>query len=221
LETPLGCSSKGGTAVPQPEAVEAFFAKSLPWEKAVAPDTIIAWALNGEPLSHLHGSPIRLVVPGWYGVWWVKWINRIEIMKTGFQGFWQGTRYIYDWQDGGETFLVTVQRVKSVITEPQTEQVLKRGEHIVRGYAWSGSGSVVRVEVSLDGGTNWETTSLLEPRYRWGWARWEFAWQAEPGEYDLCSRATDDLGQSQPTEPAWNRLGYGNNAIQRLHTRVE
>jgi sulfite oxidase len=208
-----------GTA--QPEAVEACFAKSLPWEKAVAPDTIIAWALNGEPLSHLHGSPIRLVVPGWYGVWWVKWISRIEILNAGFQGFWQGTRYIYDWQDGRETSLVTVQKVKSVITEPQAEQTLKPGEHIVRGFAWSGSGSVVRVEFSLDGGTNWKTTSLLEPRYRWGWTRWELTWQAEPGEYDLCSRATDDLGQSQPTEPPWNRFGYGNNAIQKLHTRVE
>jgi len=208
-----------GTA--QPEAVKASFAKSLPWEKAVAPDTMIAWALNGEPLSHLHGSPIRLVVPGWYGVWWVKWINRIEIMTMDFHGFWQGTRYIYDWQDGRETSLVTVQKVKSIITEPRTDQLLKAGGHIVRGYAWSGSGSVVRVDVSFDGGTNWKTASLLEPRYRWGWIRWEVAWQADPGEYDLCSRATDDLDQSQPAEPPWNRLGYGNNAIQKLHVLVQ
>src|SRR5262245_56501546 len=147
-----------GTA--QPEAVESCFAKGLPWEKAVARDTIIAWALNGESLSHLHGSPIRMVVPGWYGVWWVKWINRIEILNTEYHGFWQGTRYIYDWQDGRETSLVTVQKVKSVITEPHEDQVLKPGKHTVRGYAWSGSGSVVRVEISLDGGTSWQPTSL-------------------------------------------------------------
>jgi DMSO/TMAO reductase YedYZ molybdopterin-dependent catalytic subunit len=207
-----------GTA--QPEAVEACFAKGLPWEKAVAPDTIIAWALNGEPLSHLHGSPIRLVVPGWYGVWWVKWIRRLEILNAPFNGFWQGTRYVYDWQDGRETSLVTVQRVKSVITQPQAEEVIRPGEYMVRGYAWSGSGSVVRVELSIDGGRNWQSTSLLEPRYRWGWTRWEYAWRAVPGEFELCSRATDDLGQTQPSEPAWNRLGYGNNAIQKTRTVV-
>jgi DMSO/TMAO reductase YedYZ molybdopterin-dependent catalytic subunit len=206
-----------GTA--QPEGVESSFAKSLPWEKALAPDTMIAWALNGQPLGHLHGSPVRLVVPGWYGVWWVKWISRIAVSGERFQGFWQKRRYVYDWPDGRQE-QVTVQKVKALVTDPQPDSTIAPGLHMVRGYAWSGSGAVVLVEFSFDGGHTWRATSLREPRHRWVWSRWEFEWIAEPGDYLVCARATDELGQTQPLTFEWNRLGYANNAVQRVRLQV-
>ena len=207
-----------GTA--QPENVESSFAKSLPMEKALSPETMIAWALNGEPLEHAHGSPIRLVVPGWYGVWWVKWISHIEVRTSTFHGFWQGRRYVYEWPDGRETSLVTHHRVKSLITSHQPEQDIKAGPQTIRGYAWSGLGAIVRVEISVDGGQTWNAALLREPKDRWLWTRWEIEWKAEPGPYRLCARATDEIGNSQPLLPEWNRLGYGNNAVQIMPVRV-
>lgn len=206
-----------GTA--QPEGVESAFAKSLPWEKALAPDTLVAWSLNGQPLGHPHGSPLRLVVPGWYGVWWVKWISRITVVAEKFQGFWQKRRYVYDWPDGRRE-LVTVQRVKSLVTEPPADSTISVGLHRVRGYAWSGSGAVVLVEFSSDGGRTWRPASLREPRDRWTWTRWEAEWVAEPGEHRICARATDELGQTQPSTFEWNRLGYGSNAVQSVRIQV-
>src|SRR6202158_2096417 len=203
-----------GTA--QPENVRSTFAKSLPWEKFVSPDTMIAWALNGEPLEHAHGAPIRLVVPGWYGVWWVKWISQIQVLKTRFEGFWQKLRYVYSWQDGRHEFLVTTQKVNSLITDPLPDKPIESGRQMLRGYAWSGSGTIVRVEVSFDGGSSWRVASLLEPRNRWTWTRWEIEWSAQPGEYYIHCRATDEIGHTQPPEFEWNRLGYGNNGIQHF-----
>ena len=206
-----------GTA--QPEGVESQFAKSLPWEKALAPDTMIAWSLNGQPLGHAHGSPVRLVVPGWYGVWWVKWISRITVSSEKFEGFWQKRRYVYDWPDGRQE-LVTVQKVKSLVTDPRPESTRAPGRQTVRGYAWSGAGAVVLVEFSADGGRTWQPASLREPRHPWTWVRWETEWQAEPGEHQICSRATDELGYTQPAAFEWNRLGYGNNAVQSVRVQV-
>lgn len=203
------------TGTAQPENVTTVFAKGVPLEKALHVDTLLAWAMNGQPLTHVHGAPLRLIVPGWYGVWWVKWIQRIEVLGQPFNGFWQGQRYVYEGPDEAEPSLVSRQLVKAVVTRPEEGATERRGPVQICGYAWSGSGAVTHVEVSTDAGKTWSAARLLAPQLPWMWRRWDYIWDAElEGEAMLMARATDELGQTQPLAQSWNRLGYGNNAVQ-------
>ncbi len=192
----------GAAASPE----EMNFDKWLPLEKALDPDTIVAWALNGEYLRHVHGAPLRLVVPGWSGNWSVKWLQKLEVLDHIAPCFYQTEYFFYaDSLEDKDRTMVTAMGVRSIITSPRDDdQPLPRGERVVRGLAWSGHGAISRVEISVNGGDSWEDAHLEEPRERWLWTRWSYRWDArEPGDYKVMARATDEAARQQP-QIAWN-----------------
>jgi DMSO/TMAO reductase YedYZ molybdopterin-dependent catalytic subunit len=196
------------------------FVRSLPVEKALDPDVIIAHAMNGEPLSRAHGGPFRLIVPGWYGVASVKWLARIEATSRPFRGFYQVDRYVMPDGRGG-MMLLREMRVRSLIASPTDGSRLAEGRTLVRGMAWSGSGPITRVEVSLDGGDSWKPAHLASREERYAWRRWEYQWEIRgAGGTVLLSRAFDAAGNAQPEQPEWNALGYANNAIHPVRVTV-
>ena len=189
------------------------FARSLPVVEAMRDDVLLAFDVNGEPISAAHGAPLRLVVPGWYGMASVKWVTRISALTQPFQGYFQSQRYIYE-EQGRPTTPVTRIRVKSIFTSPIDGATIGCGRMEVAGWAWSGSGRIIRVEIALDGG-GWRDAELLEPHSDHAWVRWIFRCEPDqPGRHVLRSRATDAAGHSQPDAISWNSLGYGNNAVR-------
>lgn len=192
------------------------FAKGLPLDKALDPDTLLATEINGKQLSHLRGGPVRLVVPGWLGVWSVKWVNRIEVWDRPFDGYWQTARYVYLWPDDRRPTPVTNLPVKSLVAQPSEGELLKAGTIRISGYAWSGNGRITSVVVRIGDG-DWLEAKLTPPESRWAWYRWEHEWKdAKPGRYAIASQATDETGQRQPEQADWNELGYANNAVQPI-----
>ncbi len=189
------------------------FARGLPMGKAYDPDTVLAYAMNGEPLPAAHGAPVRLVVPGWIGVASVKWIGRIEIIDRPYEGFYNTQRYVFERPGVEEKTPVVLQGVKSAIARPRPGETLKLGLQMISGYAWSGSGPITEVEVTVD---NWQTSMparLIQSEHRWAWTRFEANWDGPSGRYTLASQATDSAGNVQPEQVEWNRFGYGMNAI--------
>jgi len=207
----------GFTAAPGDTDLTTFnYDKGLPLEKALDPDTIVVWAMNGEYLEHLHGAPARLLVPGWATNWWVKWIQRIEVLDHPAECFYQTQYYYYgDSPDDPNKEMITSISVKSMITYPKyDDSTLPLGANVIRGLAWSGDGVITMVEVSVDGGENWHAAHIEEPVERWMWVRWSYPWDViQPGEYTIMARATDADGHVQPREPRWNHLLKNFNAI--------
>jgi DMSO/TMAO reductase YedYZ molybdopterin-dependent catalytic subunit len=180
--------------------------KGLPIEKAMDPDTILAWSHNGEFLQHVHGAPMRMVVPGWAGNWWVKWIHKIEVMDHMPDCYHQ-THYFVSGKspDDPDKKMMTALGVKTLIKYPCDEDSpIKCGTYSIRGMAWSGEGEVVRVEVSVDGGDTWADAHVEYSPDKWLWVRWSYLWEAEtPGAYSILARATDENGRVQP-QTEWN-----------------
>lgn len=200
------------------------FARSLPLALARHPDVLLAWEMNGEPLPPQHGHPLRLVVPGWYGVASVKWLTEIRVLDAPFDGHFQTERYIYLGEPGtADGTPVTHMRVRALIVQPgEDEPVAAGAATVIRGCAWSGEAPVARVEVSVDGGATWRDAQLGTAPSPYAAAAWSIAWTpAHPGRHLLLARATDEAGNVQPLEPVWNGLGYGNNAVHRLEVDVD
>lgn len=201
----------------EPGRVENF-TRSLPLEVALDPDTIVAWSMNGQPLSPAHGFPLRLVVPGWYGMASVKWLTAVTLRAEPYNGFFQTERYVYLEEEGTRSgHPVDRIRVRSLILSPSQDAVLPRGEPAtVAGIAWSGSGEITQVELSADGGAQWFSVELEASDSPGGIQRWRYSWTPdEPGSCTFVARATDSAGNSQPAGQRWNRLGYGNNGPHR------
>jgi DMSO/TMAO reductase YedYZ molybdopterin-dependent catalytic subunit len=195
---------------PEEAPGQVRFARSLPIDKALDPETLLALEMNQEPLPREHGAPVRLVVPGWYGMASVKWVTRITALTRPFEGYFQRERYVYD--DTGQP--VTQMRVKSLIINPSAGAVVPRGRVRVEGWAWSGSGSVTSVEVATDGGEDWQPAQLEPALSPYRWSRFFIDVELPlPGRHALRARARDEAGDVQPDLPEWNRHGYGNNAI--------
>ncbi|OLC58840.1 MAG: hypothetical protein AUH85_00115 [Chloroflexi bacterium 13_1_40CM_4_68_4] len=193
----------------------AAFERSLPLTKALHEDTLLAYEMNGEPLSSEHGAPLRLIVPGWYGMASVKWLSRLTLLTRPFRGFFQRDRYVIDGRP------LTAMATRAIIASPQDGDVLVRGSQVVRGYAWAGETPVLSVELSVDGGASWDRAELLgEPR-PYVWREWTYSWDArDPRAVTLLARAYDANGHGQPDQARRNRLGYANNSIQRVRVRV-
>jgi DMSO/TMAO reductase YedYZ molybdopterin-dependent catalytic subunit len=194
------------------------FERSLSLDDARNFEVLLAYAMNGEPLPIQHGYPLRVIVPGWYAVASVKWLTRIELIAEPFTGHYQVDAYFYEWQRDGETARepVTLQRVRSLITEPQSGDQIEGGECAIRGVAWSGAAPIARVEVSVGDGP-WQQARLIGERNRHSWQWWELITHIEaPGATRIRARASDLGGRTQPETSEWNRLGYGNNSIQEV-----
>jgi DMSO/TMAO reductase YedYZ molybdopterin-dependent catalytic subunit len=179
------------------------FARSLPLSKALHPDTLLALHMNGEPLEPSHGFPVRLLVPGWYGVASVKWLTRMAAVKQPFEGFFQTYKYTLQRQaaEGTKTIGIESMAVKSEIIRPREDEILGLGAQRMFGLAWAGEESVARVEVSTDGGLSWSETELLGPHAPYSWTLWEYMWHPQrTGTYTLMSRAMSASGKLQPRE---------------------
>jgi len=187
------------------------FARALPLAKALHPDTLLAMHMNGEPLEPSHGFPVRLLVPGWYGVASVKWLTRIEAASQPFEGFFQTYKYTVRRQDatGIQTVSVQTMAVKSEIVRPREGETLGLGAQRIFGLAWAGEESVARVEVSTDGGQSWSEAELLGPHAPYSWTLWEHTWHPDrAGSYSLLARATSASGKAQPHEHEPLNGGY-------------
>jgi DMSO/TMAO reductase YedYZ molybdopterin-dependent catalytic subunit len=221
FETLVVTGSDSGTA--QPENVHSDFSKGLPREKALAEDTLLAWGMNGEPLDPLHGGPIRLVVPGWFGVWWVKWPRRLQTVSgSAFGGFWQSARYTYQSEDGGLKSVVQSLLPRSLIVSPAAGARVQRGPLTLSGVAWAGEHAVASVEATTDGGKTWLPAKLAPQDEAWAWVSWqaEVELTGPAGLRAVAVRATDAAGRTQAWESASNRLGYGNNGIHSIKLDV-
>jgi DMSO/TMAO reductase YedYZ molybdopterin-dependent catalytic subunit len=188
-----------GTEPDHPEPMH--FQRSLPLSKALHPDTLLATRMNGELLDASHGHPLRLFVPGWYGVASVKWLRRIEVIDRPFRGYFQSVKYTVQrrTERGLETEVVGPMTPKSEVIRPRPGDVLGLGGNRVFGVAWAGEDPVSRVEVSTDGGAAWHDATLLGPQAGYSWTLWEYLWEAEsPGEHTILVRATSARGRTQP-----------------------
>jgi DMSO/TMAO reductase YedYZ molybdopterin-dependent catalytic subunit len=202
---------RGGSIVP--------FARALPIEKALHPDTLVAWEMNGEPLPEGHGAPLRAIVPGWYATDSIKWLTRVTVLSEPFQGPFEVEDYrLRTNREGGGTRLADLP-VHSLLTSQRDRERMPAGVHLLRGIAWGGVGGARRVELSTNG-SDWEEASLVLPSGPYAFARWSFRWHAEAGLRTIAVRAFDATGAAQGQEPTWNEGGYANSSIQRIRLLV-
>ena len=208
------------------DEVEHDYERSLPLAEALRDEVLLAWAINGQPLPPQHGFPLRLLVPGWYGMTSVKWLRRVTVVTEPFRGYQQTPAYLLRSSEDDPGLPVTRIEPRSLLLPPGIPDFLSRkrlldaGHHVLRGRAWSGRAPIARVEVSSDGGTSWQAADLGERPGPWAWVAWSCPWQAAPGEHELCSRATDQAGNTQPLDQPWNLGGFANNAVQRVQVVV-
>jgi sulfane dehydrogenase subunit SoxC len=199
---------------------EHDYARSLSVEDALRPEVLLAYEMNGRPLEPQHGSPLRLVVPGWYGMTSVKWLARIDALTEPFTGYQQRVAYWYKQSpdDPGEP----VQRIRprALMAPPgfpdflTRARTVERGRVAITGRAWSGLAPIARVEVAVDGA--WSEAALGPVLGPYAWRAWSYDWEAVPGEHILGCRAFDEAGNAQPLEQPWNIQGMGNNLVQRV-----
>ena len=211
------------------QGVEQDYQRSLSIEEATREDVLLVYAMNGEPLPAPHGFPLRLIVPEWYGMASVKWLRSITAITAPFDGVQQTVLYRYRRSDDDPGSPVTRKKPRALLAPPGIPEYLSRARHAragrtpVKGRAWSGYGPILRVEFSADGGETWVDARLEPPAAKHGWTAWSHEWDAsEPGDYELCVRATDAAGNTQPLDAAdaWNHGGYAVNAVQRVPVRV-
>lgn len=205
----------GGDAPPTPKT--PAFVRSIPIDRARDPSTILALRMNGDPLPAVHGGPARLVVPGWAGNNWTKWIRRIVVSHEEAPGFYMQTAYRMPRSPApaGPTpgpipaDPVTWMNVKSLITSPGPDATMPAGRIELRGVAWTGQGHVTGVEIRIDPDGRWVPGTLLGDPEPGAWRQWRLTWQpSRAGRYTVSARATDSTGQVQPESPPWNKSGY-------------
>jgi DMSO/TMAO reductase YedYZ molybdopterin-dependent catalytic subunit len=203
-----------------------FYQRSLNVDDAARDSVLLAYEMNGRALEPQHGFPLRLLVPGWYGMTSVKWLTSIEAIDHKFDGYQQidAYRYSQDPDEPGEP--VSLIRPRAMMIPPgipdflTRTRLLKSGPVTLTGRAWAGRQNVLRVEVSTDDGQTWSDARLGQPEGTFAWCEWHCDWDATPGTYTLSVRATDSTGALQPDE-LWNVQGMGNNARQRIDVIVE
>jgi DMSO/TMAO reductase YedYZ molybdopterin-dependent catalytic subunit len=212
-----------GTEADHPHPMH--FARSLPLAKALHLDTLLATRMNGEPLEPSHGFPLRLFVPGWYGVASVKWLRRITVLDHPFEGYYQSTKYTYKRRtpDGNVVReIVGPMIVKSEIIRPSAGETLGLGSNRVFGVAWAGEEAVAAVEVSADGGRSWGRADLIGPRAEYSWTLWEYLWEvARSGTHTIMARAMSVSGRRQPMEHDPLHEGYLIHFCRPVTVRVE
>jgi DMSO/TMAO reductase YedYZ molybdopterin-dependent catalytic subunit len=205
------------------------FVRSMPMVKALHPATLLALSMNGETPT-IHGFPARLIVPGWDGTSWVKWVTRLTPSDKMSTGFFMNPGYRipkYNLPPGtparpAELEVIEGMPVKSSITAPEDQAKIPASGTTILGIAWAGEHAIERVEVSTDGGSHWRNAQLSQPKLNFAWRLWQIEWKpTEPGYYTILSRATDSAGRVQPFVPAWNPSGYLWNGVDRIGVTVE
>ncbi len=210
-----------------PGKVPAFI-RSIPIEKAMDSDTLIATHMNGAPLTKHHGFPARALVPGWVGAASIKWLTEIKVLEAEFSGNFMSPGYRFpnqpvkpgDTVKPEDTHPLTALSVKSVISGPADGLKLKAGTVRVHGAAWAGEADVVKLEISTDGGAAWNPARLGHEQAQYAWRLWSYEWKAKGGDYTVLSRATDSQGRTQPTTAVWNPSGYLFNAPDQVRIHV-
>ncbi len=204
--------------------VEQDYERSLPVAEAMRDEVLLAYGINGQPLPPQHGYPLRLIVPGWYGMTSVKWLTTITPVAEPFEGFQMDAyRVRQALEDPGTP--VTRMQPRSLMVPPGFPDFFTRirhvepGRHTLTGRAWSGWGPIARVEVSIDGGSTWKDATLGQQSSH-AWVPWTLTWDAAPGERELMTRATDVAGNVQPVDQPWNHHGVSNNMTQRVTVLV-
>lgn len=206
------------------------FIRSIPIEKAMNSDTIVATQMNGAPLGKHHGFPARALVPGWVGAASCKWLTEIKVLDQEFEGNFMNPGYRLPNQpvqpgatvNPDNTHPLTGLNVKSLIVGPKDSATLRSRVIEVHGVAWAGEADVTRVEISTDSGSTWTPAHLGKESARYAWRLWNYSWKpARAGEYVIMSRATDSQGRVQPATPVWNPSGYLNNAIDQVKVHVQ
>lgn len=229
-------------AVVKPSAVELVFTghdrgvqgdvpqayqRSLTIDESMREEVLLAYEMNGRPIEPQHGYPLRLLVPGWYGMTSVKWLETIEAVATPFEGYQMMDSYRYTDQKDECGDAVTTQQVRALMTPPGVpdfftrQRLIHQGRVTITGRAWAGRNDVTRVEVSVDGGNSWDDAELGDRAATYAWRAWSHDWLAAPGRHTLLVRGTDSAGNTQPTEQPWNFQGMGVNLCQRVDVLVE
>ena len=203
------------------------FERSLPIAETLRPEVILAFGMNGRPLPPQHGFPLRLIVPGWYGMTSVKWLERITVVDRPFAGHQQSQAYRIRQHEDEAGVPLTRMEPRSLMIPPGIPEFpsrlrhLRPGKVVLEGRAWSGWARIVRVDVSADGGESWMKAKLGDPPGPHAWSPWTCEWEATTGDHELVSRATDETGRTQPLDPPWNLGGYANNGVQRVRVIVQ
>ncbi|WP_026874524.1 sulfite oxidase [Jiangella gansuensis] len=206
---------------------EQVYRRGLPVAEALRDDVLLAYEMNGQPLPPQHGAPVRLVVPGWYGMAHVKWLVGVTVLDAPFDGFQNVTAYRVKREPDEPGEPVTRILPRALIRPPgipdfqSRVRIVDRGRVVLTGRAWSGWAPVLGVDVSADGGGSWAAAELGPQPDTYAWRPWRFTWEApEPGRYALRARARDGAGHVQPVEAAWNRQGMANNHAQLVDVVV-
>jgi sulfite oxidase len=202
-----------------------LFVRSIPIEKALHPDTLLAFEMNRRPIPLLHGAPLRLITPGWMAESCIKWLTEITVQTGEATGYYMQQAYRIPVTtvapDSGlpEPRMLPVEEmpVKSLVTAPADGESVAIGPIAVKGVAWAGEARVVKVEVSVDGGTSWESARLLGEEHPYAWRQWQFVWNAKTaGTATVLCRATDSRGETQPEKTPWNPSGFLWNGWDRV-----
>lgn len=203
--------------------VEHHFARSLAVPEAQRGEVLVAYAMNGAPLPPQHGAPLRLVVPRWYGMASVKWLQAIEAVDRPFDGFQQARGYHFRRRTDEKGEPCTLMRVNCLMVPPgipdfySRRRTVEAGQVALGGRAWSGAAPIAKVEWAVDGA--WRDAALGSSR-ELCWRAWSAVWDAAPGGHELSCRATDENGNVQPLEAPWDLSGFGNNSVQRICVTV-
>ncbi len=199
------------------------YQRGLPRDDALREEVLLAYEMNGAPLPPQHGFPLRLVIPGWYGMAHVKWLTRITASTEPFTGYQNAVAYRLKTEADEPGEPVTRIQPRALMIPPGYPDFMSRnrflppGTHAVTGRAWSGLAPVTLVEFSVDNGQTWSPAELEPALGQWAWARWRTQWTVtEPGRYELLARATDATGTVQPVAQPWNVQGMANNMTQRV-----
>jgi DMSO/TMAO reductase YedYZ molybdopterin-dependent catalytic subunit len=203
--------------------IDQFYERSLSLADAMRDEVLLVYAMNGRPLPPQHGFPLRLVVPGWYGMTHVKWLRSITVTERSFAGYQQAAAYHFRTTEGDSGVSVTRMLPRALMVPPGVPDFMSRvrflrpATEVIEGRAWSGLAPIVKVEFSSDGGRSWSAADLDDAVSPYAWRRWTYRWDAtRPGDYELCARATDAAGNAQPIAQRWNLEGVENNAVQRV-----
>ena len=194
------------------ESPERGFRRVLPIDRALHPDTLLAYGLNGKPLPRDHGFPLRAIVPGWVGSSQIKWLGRIEVSSERLWTRNNTTSYVllgdaYEPEGEAAGMVITQQSIKSALALPWPAEI-EAGQHNLIGFAHSPHGEIAKVEWSEDGGVEWHEAMVGQSQDRYSWAAFDFDWDAPSGEHTVMTRATDAQGNTQPDRVPFNQKGY-------------